>query len=273
MSAEDRPVVSSILYGPDGTPVDVRESGEVAVVSRGVSIKSFNGLRETFFTTTATTTVVGRSGFWTDFGDGGQRSIKSTSAADSSGGTGIRTIRITYYRSDGSGPFTEDVTMNGTTGVALTETNLRFVETMEALTVGSGGVAAGNIDLVQNNDGSGGSLGRLLSGNTKTLWAQHWVPPGKTAHITSLFAAALSTGVLGSGSSGRIMVRTLASLQANAVQKDVMFGYRVAKDQGTIELVPSMPIQVDGPCLLNLWLRPDGTESTQWFFGFGFYDV
>lgn len=273
MAAEDRPVQSVFLYGDDATPVAVDADGSLAVVSRGVDPSLVNGVREGYITSTSTATSLVRASLWADPGGGAQRSVVSSSASDTSAGTGVRTIRVTYYRSDGSGPFTEDKTMNGTTGVAFTETDLRFVERVETITVGSNGAPVGNIDVVANNNGTGTVLGRLNTGENVTLWAQHWIPPGAVMNVTSIWAGNRSTGILGSGSSGRAMARRQALLTANAGVVDVVFGMHLQQDSRSLPVIdPQAPIRVEGPTMFTLWVRADGTGSTQWFAGFSFYD-
>lgn len=273
MAAENRPVVSAIQYGEDGTAISVASDGSVASVTRGVDPSFFSGVREGYLTTTSTATSLVRASLWSDPGNGAQRSVVSSSTADAAAGTGARTIRVVYYRSDGTGPFTEDKTMNGTTGVAFTETDLRFVERMEVLTVGSNGAPVGNVDVVANNDGTGAVLGRLNVGENTTLWAQHWVPPGAVMNITDVVAGVRSTGGAGTGSSGRVMCRQQALLTANSAVRDVIFGMHLQQDTSTTSVVvPQSPIRVAGPTMVTLWVRADSSSSSQWFVGFSFYD-
>lgn len=274
MGAKDRPVVSSLLYGSDGTAVAVRADGAVPTFYKGVDSALYHGIREGYVTSTSTATAIVRASLWADPGDGGQRSIKSSSNGDASAGSGVRTVRVTYYRSDGSGPFIEDKTLTGTTALAFTETDLRFVERIEALTVGGNGASVGNIDICTNNNGTGTVLGRINAGENSTYWAHHWIPPGKVMNLTSIFVASRSTGILGAGSNGRVVARKQALLTANAAVTDVIFGVRVTRDGSTTLLLQQdVPVRVEGPCMFFLWKRADGTESTEWFVGFSFYDA
>ena len=75
-----------------------------------------------------------------------QMRIVSASANDAAAGTGVRTVEITYL----NGSYveqTETLTLNGTTPVNTVATNIFRVNRMRALTVGSGGSAAGAISL------------------------------------------------------------------------------------------------------------------------------
>lgn len=70
--------------------------------------------------------------------------VSSNNADNGATATGVLTVRIHYL--DGSGvQQTEDVTMNGTTIVSTVATDISFVNDLYSLTVGSNGVAEGNI--------------------------------------------------------------------------------------------------------------------------------
>lgn len=139
-------------------------------------------------TTSATTTIIGS---FTEQATGAQRSIVSSSAADAAAGTGVRTVLITYYTQTGtgtlSGPFTEIITMNGLTAVNTVATNIRYVEKLEAVTVGSGGNAAGNIQLMTGIGGTGSAFNFIAAGAVTTINAVHYVPTGKTALISDIY--------------------------------------------------------------------------------------
>lgn len=155
-----------------------------------------------------------------------QRSIGSSSASDTAAGTGARSIKITYYDNAGAGPFTETVALNGTTPVNTVATDIRFIESMEVVTVGSGGTNVGTISLFGSTAGGGGTVGTIGTGNIqtstgdgRTLWAHHYVAAGFTASLSTLVVGAQSGG---SGTSARFLVRAISVLTANAV--DVLVG-------------------------------------------------
>ncbi len=72
--------------------------------------------------------------------------VVSASANDASAGTGARTVRVDGLDSTFT-PFSETVTLNGTTPVALTNTSVIAVNRTTVITAGSGGVNAGKIDV------------------------------------------------------------------------------------------------------------------------------
>lgn len=75
---------------------------------------------------------------------GVQLSVASSSAADTSAGTGARTVRVKGLLSTGLA-FEEDVTLTGTTEVPLSNASVMAVNSIEVLTAGSGGQNAGDI--------------------------------------------------------------------------------------------------------------------------------
>lgn len=86
--------------------------------------------------------------------------IVSASANDAAAGTGARTVEITTL--DGNHELvTQTVTLNGTTAVDLTGTHIAL-QSARVLTVGSGGVPAG--DLTIRVDGGGATQGTITTG-------------------------------------------------------------------------------------------------------------
>ncbi len=75
-----------------------------------------------------------------------QPTLVSTNAADAAAGIGIRTMRVEYLDSNFVTQY-ETVTLNGTTPVQMVAANVRRINAMHALTVGSAGAAVGNISL------------------------------------------------------------------------------------------------------------------------------
>lgn len=78
----------------------------------------------------------------------------STDDDGSPAGTGANTIRISGINTSGVA-FTEDLTLNGTTSVNLTTTNVQMIHKIEVLTVGSGKVNAGIIQCGTGTNTSG----------------------------------------------------------------------------------------------------------------------
>ena len=118
---------------------------------------------------------------YTEQSSNAQRSLVSSDATDASASTGARTVRITYYDASMVGPFTETVTMNGTTPVNTVATDICFIEKLEVVTAGSNGGNAGTISLMSATAGGGVTVGTIVVGDNETNWCHHYVPSGKTA--------------------------------------------------------------------------------------------
>lgn len=109
---------------------------------------------------------------------GEQMTVISESNADNGAtATGVLTIQLCYIDADGNEQ-TEDITMNGTTPVNTVATNIRFVQDLHALTVGSNGVAEGHIRIyATTNDTLVYSM--IALGGNKSLVPHRMVPLGK----------------------------------------------------------------------------------------------
>ncbi len=117
---------------------------------------------------------------------GEQMTVISESNADNGAtATGTLTVRIHYLDATGAEQ-TEDITMNGTTGVDTTATDIRFVNDMYTLTVGSNGVAEGNIAIYKKGDTIPNTLYNMIAkGGNKSLVPHRMVPLGKTLYLQS----------------------------------------------------------------------------------------
>jgi hypothetical protein len=185
---------------------------------------------------------------------GAQRSVNSTSANDTAAGTGARTIRITYYTQTGTGtlagPFTEDITLNGTTGVNTVATNIRYISEIEVLTAGTGGVNAGAIQVWTG------------TGATGTIWAS--IPIGNydmgSAHfyvcsecVFDIADVAFSTTAAAANSPGFI-VRYRPLDNANAAERNLIPDIR-----GHIYTPQTHSFQaqarVNGPAIVTVYYR------------------
>lgn len=114
---------------------------------------------------------------------GEQMTLVSTSANDTSAGTGIRTVFIDYLDNSGV-PQSETVTMNGTTEVDTVATNIRFVQEIFAASVGSNGAAVGTISIYKK--GSVATVYNAITpGNTSSLNTARMVPLGHILIIRS----------------------------------------------------------------------------------------
>jgi hypothetical protein len=90
-----------------------------------------------------------------------QGSILSTSEVDVDGGTGARTVTITYDDVGGGGPHVEVVALNGQTPVNLVGTNHFTISDMTITTAGSIGSNIGQITIYSGLNGTGGPVAKL----------------------------------------------------------------------------------------------------------------
>jgi len=112
---------------------------------------------------------------------GEQMTLISESAEDGAGtSTGVLTVRVHYLDVAGKEQ-TEDVTLNGTTGANTTFTNAIFINDLYALTVGSNGVAVGNIAIYKLGGSIASDLYNMIgAGGNKSLVPHRMVPANKT---------------------------------------------------------------------------------------------
>lgn len=118
---------------------------------------------------------------------GVQPSIVSSSANDTSAGTGIRTIDVHYLDAD-LVPQVETVTTNGVTPVVMTASNVRFVTCMHMRTFGSGKEAAGTIDCYVGAQ----VYSQIVAGAVRCSSSVRMVPAGKRLMVTSMYGGAIS---------------------------------------------------------------------------------
>ncbi len=119
---------------------------------------------------------------------GEQMEIVSSSAGDEDGpgGSGIITILLDLILADGT-VILETVTMNGNTPVVLANDNVRFVNDMCAVTVGSNGVAVGEITIYKQ--GSSSTIYSMVAiGNNRAVVPRRMVPINKKLLLTGWHA-------------------------------------------------------------------------------------
>jgi len=108
---------------------------------------------------------------------GEQMTVVSEDANDTNAGTGVHTVRIHYLDASGV-EMQEDITMNGTTPVNMVATDIRFVQDMHTVAVGSNGFAEGNIKIYATSD-SGLVYNMIALGGNKSLVPHRMIPAGK----------------------------------------------------------------------------------------------
>lgn len=192
-----------------------------------------------------------------------QRSIVSTSAGDAAAGAGARTVRITYYNNTGAGPFTEIVTMNGVTPVNTVATDIRFVEKMETVTVGTvGGGNLGTISLFTGIGGAGTVIGTIGfgtispgSGDFQTFWGQHYVAAGSTNR-----QPVFDVGSTGGGASAiaRFTVRTFFPLVTDSIELAMSGAVLI---NGQFQREWQYPVITTGFARLKIYVVPQSNNT------------
>jgi len=188
-----------------------------------------------------------------------QRSIASASANDTAAGTGARTVRIIYLTATFTGPFTETVTLNGTTYVNTVATDICYIEDIEVLTAGSGGVNAGIITLKAATAGGGATISTIAIGDNRTFYAHHYIPTGKTTNITGISVSHNGTTV---GSGGVFLVKAKDLAAANSVERQITDFVRLYGQSSTFARQYSSAIRFTGPARLLVYVTPEAASST-----------
>lgn len=145
-------------------------------------------------------------------GSGTQMNIVSTSPNDTSGGTGVREVRIEYLDSSGL-EASETKILNGTTPITTSATDITFVNAIHAIDVGSNGVAVGDITIYKLSTPAE-VYDMIAIGGNMSLTINYMVPSNKTLHLTG-WAASVS------GKDKRATLRLRATQRAGVVYPGV----------------------------------------------------
>jgi hypothetical protein len=168
-----------VAISSDQTAVPI--SGNITATLTGTSTAKRNG------TVTASSFSKINKTTYTEQTVGAQRQLISSSASDSSAGTGARTVKIYYFNATLTGGiFTETVTMNGTTAVNTVATDICFIEKIEVITIGTFGAAVGTITL---RPLALATIGTIAVGDVQTFWCHHYIGVGTTCVLRKMFVS------------------------------------------------------------------------------------
>lgn len=117
-----------------------------------------------------------------------QMKVVSSDVNDTSGGYGIQSVKV-HYLDNNFGSSSEVVVLNGSSPVYTFAQNIYRINALRAYTVGTSGVAIGNISV--KNSGETIIYRQINTGYTRGRGAIYTVPSGKTLYITSI---AISSG-------------------------------------------------------------------------------
>lgn len=238
-----------------GNPIPTRESKPPGGFSDGQRV------------TAATTTVQMYATTYTEQTSNAQRSLKSASANDAAAGTGARKVRIVYYTSAYAGPFTEIVTLNGTTAVATVATDICFIERMEVITAGSLNASSGVISLYANNAGTGTVVWSIPASSTKNFGAHHYVAAGKTCKVSSISFCTNSTT---SGNGALFFLTARDGMLTDSVEQQVSDTLSIPGNTPQTSRPYVSPIEITGPAFIRAWVKPYASASYTNFCSFDF---
>jgi len=206
------------------------------------------------------------------------RYLASTSALDggAAGSNAAKTVLITFYGGDNTGPYTETVTLNGTTAVATTSTNIGYVESMfiSSTTDGPDYVNRGTVTLYYDSGKTikmaeiGLNQFDTTRGDGRTFYAHHFVPSGKICNITKF-----TLGALNAKASNSVGVAYLRIFRTNSTQPSYAIGDILISDS-YVQRTYETPLQVTGPMLIAAYVRtPVVSTSADFAVSFDYYDV
>jgi hypothetical protein len=159
--------------------------------------------------------------------------VSSSSANDTSAGTGARTIYLLGINSTGN-EVSETVTLNGQTAVNTTHTYTE-IQTVTVMSVGSGGKNAGDIYIGTGTVTAGvpaNVYGHILTGENQSLMGHFTVPDNHTGYLIS---GSISSGTEGGSNyvTGRLKIKengiiyTAAITTFNNGKVDYKFDYPI----------------------------------------------
>lgn len=134
---------------------------------------------------------------------GERMTVVSSSANDTNGGTGINVVEIHYIDANGD-PQVEVKIMAGVASVNTTAVNIRFVNELYAVSVGTGGGAAGTI-IIHAFGAPATIYTQIDPGHFKHSNTARMVPAGSVLLIESFSA---SGGAAAGGKTAQVNIRT-----------------------------------------------------------------
>lgn len=186
-----------------------------------------------------------------------QMRVLSASANDTAAGTGVRQVKITYLDTSWNEQ-TETITMNGVTPVNTVATNIFRVNDIRAVTVGTGLVAAGNIQL-QNTAGTV-IYAKITANGNVCRQAIYTVPLGKTLYIDNWTCGA---GGLGTTNAVEISLRSTSN-NLDAYTADIFqFKDIVSIGNGSYVRKMRIPIKIPAKTDVKISCNSAGVATAQ----------
>lgn len=183
--------------------------------------------------------------------------LVSTSLSDSDSGgvnpqsTGLRTVRVSYLPDWDTKETTEDVILDGTTGVVMTN-EAAMINRIEPLTWGSGGLNVGVITATAAVDGS--VTAAILVGNNQTQMCIFGVPSIQKLRVKKIFGEIIK----GTGTTQRAdmvffkMIDPATNVAFNTawINKE---NFSATESGGNVEHnYNGIPKKFNGPCIVKI---------------------
>jgi hypothetical protein len=245
-----------------------------STISGTVVVQPLSGLGSDFsfgdITTSALTRVLVQRTPYTEQTSNAQRSIVSASANDTAAGTGARTVLLTYFTATGTGPFTETITLNGTTPVNTVSTTICYIEHLTVVTAGSTGSNVGILSLKAATAGGGATIVTMAATTNQLLMPVHYVSVGKTCAVSGISCAHNGTTV-GSGALFTLNFKPL--LVTNSVEIQVSDFVRLYGQTSTFSRTYQSPIKVSGFGRLQMYVTPETASTTIYRASFDFSET
>ena len=233
------------------------------------NLAAASGLANGEVATAAINTFAVRKTTYTEQTTNAQRSVASSSANDTSAGTGARTIRITYLDQAGAGPFTEDITLNGVSNVNTVSSTICFIESIVVLTTGSGGSNAGTITLKAAAAGGGATVATVAIGDNRTKWAHHYVPLKRTCYISDWHAA----DNVNASTAGAVTYLTSRPMTVtNNFETQITARQHYIGNVGGMQANYMVPVAVTGPAMILAYVSTEATTSNTHWVDFSYYE-
>jgi len=255
MTISDRPVRSNILYDENGNAAVIDPAGVLVLASPGIAVSrglisgGVCAITGAYGSTSGTGITALRATAYTEQTSNFTATLVSSVSTDSSAGTGARTVKVTYYDQTMTGPFTETLTMNGTTNVTASNSNYCFIERIDVVTVGSNGTNNGTISL--KNGGT--TVASIAASDGHTYYAHHYIQTGKMFYMKRLILGCL-------GNSGTCLMRVAYPLTANAFEKQLGGQIRVQTAQPQ-QVYDMEDLPIAGPARVSLYFKSDSATA------------
>lgn len=170
--------------------------------------------------------------------------IASTSANDTAGGTGQRTIRVFGLTSWAAAEVSEDLAMNGASNVPTANAYV-IIHRMKGTSFGSGATNAGIITATAQTDAT--VTAAIQAAHGQTLMAIYGVPSTQKLAITDIDVSVLRAGA------GSALVDACLLVDERADQSDSGFLKKHVFSTGeAFTLTFDPPLDYSGPCLVKL---------------------